>query len=60
MVSAAFPSPLGSVGKKEEVVHFELHNHVSEVTNGGAFMKRVGKVVNYMTSWQHVVSIMSI
>ena len=55
MVSTAFPPPLRSVGKKEEVMHFELEYLVDEVADGGAFAERVGTVMNCTTSWRLVV-----
>ena len=54
MVSAAFPSSLGSVGKKEKVVHSLLHDHVDEVTNGGSFTDRIGAMMHCATSWRRV------
>ena len=55
MVSTAFPPPLGSVGKKEEVMHFEFEYLVDEMADGGAFAERVGTVMNCTMSWRLVV-----
>ena len=54
MVSAAFPSPLASVREKKEVVHFLLHDHIDEATNGGSFAERVCRVVDSSMSWRFV------
>lgn len=35
-------------------MHFEAHNHVGEVTNGGFFAEKVGTVMHCSTSWRLV------
>ena len=36
------------------MVHFEVQDHVGEVTNGGSFAERIGTVM-HCTSWRLVV-----
>ena len=55
MIPATFPPTLDSVGKKQEMVHLKLQDHVGEVANPRPREDREGDEVSGSRSWRVII-----